>query len=284
MTKLLGTVATLPVLLLGVACSGAGGGSAVYSPPGTPTGAPTGPTAARAPMTPPPMAAQPAPRVDDSTLPAAHPSAPPGFKPHVVSSTVVSGPGAGTTTTQPLPPSTGPTPPPVAATPPPPASPPPFVDAPTWQPPAAPEPTAPPTSAAAAFRWAPSLAEAQAEARRRGVLIFLESGRDACGNCMKLKNEIIPSMLDELGTMSVGYYDDVERDKGSQAFWLLRNNLSTAVTMPLCGWFTPDLKWVHGFSGHVDVASFRRDIQRASSAYRSSGALPGETKETSATR
>ncbi len=89
-------------------------------------------------------------------------------------------------------------------------------------------------------------------------------------------------MAAELGQSVVGYYDDVDRDAGSQAFWALRNNLSSAVTLPLVGFFTPDLRWVHGFSGHTDSTKFRSDVERARTMSRSQGALPrdGATRET----
>lgn len=193
---------------------------------------------------------------------------PPGYQPRIVSSRVVPTPGS---TTQPY------TPPPTYA----PSAPP----APSYTPPAYTPPAAPPAAAPSmggSFQWASSLAEAQQIARQSGRLILIEAGRDRCKNCQELKNSIIPSMAAELGQSVVGYYDDVDRDQGSQAFWALRNNLPNAVTLPLVGFFTPDLRWVHGFSGHTDPAKFRSDLDRARTAPRSQGALPrdGASRET----
>lgn len=186
---------------------------------------------------------------------------PPGYQPRIVSSRVVPTPGA---PAQPY------TPPPTYT----PSAPPPAY--------APPSPAAPAPSMGGTFQWASSLAEAQQIARQTGRLVLIEAGRDRCKNCQELKNSIIPAMAAELGQSVVGYYDDVDRDAGSQAFWALRNNLSTAVTLPLVGFFTPDLRWVHGFSGHTDAAKFRSDVERARSMSRSQGALPrdGTSRET----
>ena len=124
-------------------------------------------------------------------------------------------------------------------------------------------PTPPPPVVPAGFSWARSLDEACAQARATGRLVFIESGRDACGNCQKLKHTVVPETSGELGAMAVGYYDDCDRDKGSRAFWLLRQNLPNAVTLPLVGWFTPDLRWVSGYSGGADANRFRQEIAKA---------------------
>jgi hypothetical protein len=120
----------------------------------------------------------------------------------------------------------------------------------------------------------PTLAEAQAAARASGRLIFVEEGRPACGNCMTLKNRIIPQpeVSSDLGSLSVGYYDDVDANPGSQSFQILRTNLPDAVMLPLCGWLTPDLRWVHGYSGGRDAARFRAEIATARSRARLLGA------------
>lgn len=137
---------------------------------------------------------------------------------------------------------------------------------------AAPAPSAP----AGGFVWATTLAEAQRIARQTGRMVFIEAGRDRCKNCMELKNNIIPPLAGELGQCAVGYYDDVDRDPMSQAFWALRNNLPSAGSLPLVGFFTPDLRWVHGFSGHTDGTKFRSDIDRARTLSRSVGARPAD--------
>ena len=105
------------------------------------------------------------------------------------------------------------------------------------------------------FNWAGSLKEAQDSARAQAKLIFIEAGREACGNCQFLKREVIPSssVNSELGSMSVGYYDDVNLTPYSDAYNIVAANIQSAGTLPLCGWVTPDLKWVHGFWGRRDA-------------------------------
>ncbi|MCC7138964.1 MAG: hypothetical protein IT460_11125 [Planctomycetes bacterium] len=162
------------------------------------------------------------------------------------------------------------TPPPTSYPPPSPATPAPPPPSYAATPPVAPPPPAytAPAPVPAGFRWAGSLDEACAQARASGRLVFIESGRDACGNCQKLKHTVVPETSGELGAMAVGYYDDCDRDKGSRAFWLLRQNLPNAVTLPLVGWFTPDLRWVSGYSGGADAGRFRQEIAKAQSGGR----------------
>lgn len=119
------------------------------------------------------------------------------------------------------------------------------------------------------FRWASSLREAQDAARASGRMVFIETGRPACGNCQGLRNEVIPdpTVSAELGAMVVGYYVDCDQEPNSQAYKLLVSNLPGAATLPLVGFFTPDLRWVHGYSGGRNVSRFRQEISTARSAY-----------------
>ena len=136
-------------------------------------------------------------------------------------------------------------------------------------PPVAPTAPRPLPSSGAGFSWAGSLRAAQETARAQGKLIFLESGRDACGNCQYLKNDVIPSssVSGQLGSMSVGYYDDCDRTPYSDAFNILQANVVGAGTLPLAGWVTPDLRWVHGFWGRRDASQFLAEITTARSVY-----------------
>lgn len=132
----------------------------------------------------------------------------------------------------------------------------------------APMPPMPP-SGGQAFDWAGSLRQAQDSARAQSKLIFIEAGREACGNCQFLKREVIPSSAvnAELGSMSVGFYDDVDKTPYSDAYNLVSANIQSAGTLPLCGWVTPDLRWVHGFWGRRDATKFLAEISTARSNY-----------------
>lgn len=142
---------------------------------------------------------------------------------------------------------------------------------------------APPVAYSREFVWAGSLDEARRIARQQGKMVFIETGRDACGNCQELKRKIIPSagVYSALGEVAVGYYDDCERDPNSEAFRALMAQLPRAMILPLVGFFTPDMRWVHGFSGHTDEAKFLGDIATAKSSFRriAEADVPSTTRE-----
>ncbi|MDJ0521528.1 MAG: hypothetical protein QNJ90_05575 [Planctomycetota bacterium] len=118
---------------------------------------------------------------------------------------------------------------------------------------------------AGSVNWYYTLAEAQAEARRTGKLILALSTKPRCGLCDKFKNSIAPSAAGELNNVAVGYIYDITRPEVRQVDQTLRANLRGADLMPLVGFLTPDLRWVHGFWGARSVTEFRGDIARARS-------------------
>jgi hypothetical protein len=113
--------------------------------------------------------------------------------------------------------------------------------------------------------WRGSLQEALSDARSTNRLVFLEMGRDGCGNCIALKNKVIPDPAVDptLKMMSVGFYDDIDRNRDTTARNILQQNLPTAVILPLAGWVTPDMRWVSGFSGRRDAQSFLQEVAKA---------------------
>jgi len=189
-------------------------------------------------------------------------------------------PGAPTTTaragTPAAPPPRAPSPPVVRAVPMPPPMAPPMAA------PLPPRPAAAPMPTTGAFRWASSLREAQDAARATGRMVFIETGRPACGNCQALRNDVIPNpaVSGELGAASVGYYTDCDLEPNAQAYQLLTRNLPNAVTLPLVGFFTPDLRFVHGYSGGRNVARFRQEIATARAAYQRLASLDGPASPT----
>ncbi len=106
-------------------------------------------------------------------------------------------------------------------------------------------------------------------ARASGRMIFIETGRPSCGNCQGLRNDVIPNpaVNGELGAMAVGYYVDCDQEPNSQGYQLLVQNLPGAAMLPLVGFVTPDLRWVHGYSGGRNVSRFRQEIATARAAY-----------------
>ena len=118
--------------------------------------------------------------------------------------------------------------------------------------------------------WRGSLDEAMSDARTSGRLVFLEMGRDGCGNCQALRNKVIPDpQIDgPLKALSVGWYDDVDRNRETRARSILYQNLPNAVMLPLAGWVTSDMRWVSGFSGRQTTDGFLREIAKANAIYR----------------
>jgi hypothetical protein len=256
------SLALVPVLVLTcAACSGPAGRTATYSagddvPPRSPlayTGAPRKTGSSTRGMN------SPAPAATAPSAPS-YAQAPAYTPPPTVAYTPPAPTYQGPTPSYqgPAPTYQGPTPAPAPAyTPPPPPAP---TPAPVAEPPA--------TAHSGSFIWARSLDEARALARSQNKLIFLETGRDACGNCQKLRNQTIPELSSELAALCVGYYDDCDRDRNSEAFGVLYRNLPGAASLPLVGWVTADLRWVHGFSGGRDATRFRQDMQTAQATWK----------------
>lgn len=120
-------------------------------------------------------------------------------------------------------------------------------------------------SVAGTVNWHYSLADAQAEARASGKLILALSTKPRCGLCEKFKTKIAPGAAGELNRVAVGYIYDILRPEVRQVDDTMRANLRGADLMPLVGFMTPDLRWIHGFWGVRSVSQFRGDIAKARS-------------------
>ncbi|MDF1701447.1 MAG: hypothetical protein P1V36_09860, partial [Planctomycetota bacterium] len=115
--------------------------------------------------------------------------------------------------------------------------------------------------------WHTRLADAQAQARASGKLILVTSTKPRCSLCKKFKDQVAPAAGAELTRMAVGYIYDITRPEVRDVDRLLRANLRGADLMPLVGFITADLQWVHGFWGQRSVQQFRGDIARATSIH-----------------
>jgi len=123
---------------------------------------------------------------------------------------------------------------------------------------------APPAPAmAGTINWHYSWTDAQAEARATGKLILAVSTKPRCGMCEKFKTKTAPSAAGELNRAAVGYIYDITRPEVREVDQVLRAHLRGADLMPLVGFLTPDLGWVHGFWGARSVEEFRGDIATA---------------------
>ncbi len=117
------------------------------------------------------------------------------------------------------------------------------------------------------IHWHTRLADAQAEARASGKMILVTSTKPRCSLCEKFKNNIAPAAGAELTRVAVGYVYDITRPEVRQVDRTLRANLRGADLMPLVGFLSADLGWIHGFWGQRSVQQFRGDIARALSIH-----------------
>jgi hypothetical protein len=133
-----------------------------------------------------------------------------------------------------------------------------------------------PSAAAApsggSINWHSRIADAQAAARAQGKLILVGSTKDGCGLCDKFAHTTAPQCWSRLSQVAVPYMYDIQQYDTSvpdnvRVDRTLRANLRGAALMPLVGFLTPDLQWVHGFSGPRSVAEFMGDIESARRIY-----------------
>jgi hypothetical protein len=137
--------------------------------------------------------------------------------------------------------------------------------APVYSPAAAPRRT---PSASGPFRWHTTLAAAQAEARAHGKLILAEASHPGCGLCEKFKTRTVPANEALASSVAVGYFFDLTAPEDRRVASLLRANLKKADLMPLVGFLTPDLQWVHGFWGQDAVSNFPAQVAVARGSVR----------------
>ncbi len=125
--------------------------------------------------------------------------------------------------------------------------------------------SAPTANMAGNYTWYTDLAQAQGAARSQQKLILCVSTKPGCGLCEKFKNKIVPAVAQRCGQMSVGYIYDIRRPNPVDK--TLRANLKGAALMPLVGFLTPELGWVHGFWGPRNTTEFLGDIATAQRIY-----------------
>lgn len=138
-------------------------------------------------------------------------------------------------------------------------------------------------AATGSLNWLHRIAEAQAAARASGKLILVGSTKPGCSLCDKFAHTTAPQCWGRLGQVAVPYMYDITRPEDARVDGTLRANLRGAALMPLVGFLTPDLQWVHGFSGPRSVEEFLGDIESARRIYPvHAAALPKEALITGA--
>ena len=128
-------------------------------------------------------------------------------------------------------------------------------------------PTAYAPHAGGAIKWHSRIADAQAEARAQGKLILVGSTKPDCGLCDKFAHTTAPQCWSRLSQVAVPYMYDILHPEAPRVDQTLRANLKGCALMPLVGFLTPDLNWVHGFWGPRSVTEFMGDIESARRIY-----------------
>jgi len=111
--------------------------------------------------------------------------------------------------------------------------------------------------------WLEHLSEAQSQARSSGRLILVGSTKAGCTLCEKFMHEIAPQCAGRLNQIAVAYVYDITRPENGRIDGTLRANLPGAILMPLVGFVTADLTWVHGFAGPRTAQEFMGDVETA---------------------
>lgn len=120
---------------------------------------------------------------------------------------------------------------------------------------------APPTRPG--LTWYRTWTGAQAAARAEGKLVLAASTRAGCGLCDRFRTETAPQCGGQLSQVAVGYVYDIGRPEMVQVDRALRSGLPGARLMPLVGFLTPEMEWVHGFWGGRTPQQFLGDIDYA---------------------
>jgi hypothetical protein len=107
------------------------------------------------------------------------------------------------------------------------------------------------------LHWYTKLADAQAAAKREGKLVFIEYGRQVCGNCRALAESVLPAadVKARLAALAVGLAADCDAPENAVE-QLMRANLSGASALPFVAFVTHDGRWVTGYAGYKDTAGF----------------------------
>ena len=103
------------------------------------------------------------------------------------------------------------------------------------------------------LEWFTSIAQAKSAARSQGKMIFVIAVKPNCTLCDKLKRSVIPPIASQLAQKCVIYTYDITKTRQRPASRpvdrTVRANLPGAYLMPLTGFVTPELRWLHGFFG-----------------------------------
>lgn len=110
--------------------------------------------------------------------------------------------------------------------------------------------------------WEPRFADAMARAKREGRLIFVEFGREACGQCRALVQSTVPrpeiaALLQQHFVAVASDCDDPEPEVLDLAM-----HLEDAMMLPFVLFADADGQFLEGSSGGVSATEFRATLER----------------------
>jgi hypothetical protein len=129
--------------------------------------------------------------------------------------------------------------------------------------PTAPAPRATRTSSSTSLVWYDRISEARAVAQAEGKIILVTSTKPSCGLCKKLHDNVVPQVWREMSKGCVFYVYDILHPESGAVDRIVRRNLPNARLMPLCGFMSPDMRWLQGFYGQTDARKLMSDYNAA---------------------
>lgn len=115
-----------------------------------------------------------------------------------------------------------------------------------------------------ALEWHTTLAAAKAAAGNSDKLIFVQYGRQACGNCRVLLESVLAAeaIKKNIGELAIGYAVDCDAPD-SDIGALLRSKIPNAKMLPFIGFLTPAGEWIDGASGFQEIEDMTALVARA---------------------
>ncbi len=114
--------------------------------------------------------------------------------------------------------------------------------------------------------WHTRFAEALEQAKREGKHLFVEMGREACGQCRSLIQAVVPRP--DVAPLLVEHFVALASDADDTESIVedLAMNLEDAMVLPFVLFVDGDGKFVDGFAGAVNPVLFASTLKRIAGA------------------
>ena len=115
--------------------------------------------------------------------------------------------------------------------------------------------------------WYVDLQEAQLAARAQNKVLFIEYGRRECPNCRALVSRVLPTagLRERFVGCAIGVAADCdEPDPKLEALFKIGLG-ADAKALPFVAFASPDLEWIAGWGGGIDVPGCARGLDAAES-------------------